>query len=339
LRRKWVLLTNNDALNSVLKVTRWCFDKTGTLTRGRPTIYKVSPLSTVSEDKCLEIVACLEKGSDHVLSTAFNDIHTALIATNFIEQVAQGVTATVDGDVYRVGKRSWVLECLPNNGQGLGLKTTSSRSEILLADANQVLAIIDIEDETRPSAAVFLSTLRDEKSREKLDYDDQAEGLSLLSGDHFSTVESLAKELAISDFKAGLMPSDKVDQIRHYQAQGDVVAMVGDGINDAPVLAAAELSIAMASGSELALNNADVVLLSGNLNSLSSLVGIAKKASMLTRQNLHWALIYNAIALPLAATGELTPWIAALGMSLSSVLVVLNALRINYTETSNSIQT
>ncbi|MBL4672095.1 MAG: heavy metal translocating P-type ATPase, partial [Arenicella sp.] len=340
LRRKGVLLTNNEALNSILNVTRWCFDITGTLTRGRPSIYKVSLLSTASERQCLEIVACLEKGADHVLSTAFNDIHTALTATDFIQQVGQGVTATVDGDVYRVGKRSWVLESLPNNAQGLDLKTTSSRSELLLADANEVLAIIQLQDETRPSASAFLSTLRSEKisakSSQKLSHDSHSMSLSLLSGDHLSSVAALAKELAITDFKAGLLPSDKVDQIRHYQAQGEVVAMVGDGINDAPVLAAAELSIAMASGSELALNNADVVLLSGNLNNLASLIAIAKKASMITKQNLLWALIYNAIALPLAATGGLTPWIAALGMSLSSVLVVLNALRINYSEISNS---
>jgi Cu2+-exporting ATPase len=334
LRRRGVLLTNNDALNSVLNVTHWCFDKTGTLTRGRPSIYKISLLSTVSESKCLEIVACLEKGSDHVLSTAFNDIQSTLTASDFIQQIGQGVTANIDGDVYRVGKRSWVLEHLPNNVQDLDLKTTSRRPEVLLADANQVLAIIQLEDETRPSAAAFLASLRTEKD----DHDSHAMSLSLLSGDHLLSVESLAKELAISDFKAGLLPSDKVDQIRHYQAQGELVAMIGDGINDAPVLAAADLSIAMASGSELALNNADIVLLSGKLDSLSSLIVVAKKASKITKQNLLWALIYNAIALPLAASGELTPWIAALGMSLSSVLVVLNALRINYSETPNSIR-
>ncbi|MFQ3247814.1 MAG: Cu2+-exporting ATPase [Arenicella sp.] len=338
LRRKGVLLTNNTALNSVLNVTRWCFDKTGTLTRGRPSIYKVSLLSTVSEDKCLEIIACLEKGSDHVLSTAFNDIYTGLTATNFSQEIGQGVSATVDGSVYRVGKRSWILEPLPQKAQGLGLNTMSTRSELLLADANEVLAIVQLEDETRPSASAFLSSLKSVKRSRNSSHDGQGASLSLLSGDHLASVESLAKELAISDFEAGLLPSDKVGQIRHHQDLGEVVAMVGDGINDAPVLAAADLSIAMASGSELALNNADVVLLSGNLNNLRSLIATAQKTSMITKQNLAWALVYNAIALPLAATGVLTPWIAALGMSLSSVLVVLNALRINYSEIPNTTQ-
>jgi len=334
LRRKGILLTGNEALNSVLKVTRWCFDKTGTLTRGRPSIYNVSLLSNISESKCLEIVACLEKGSDHVLSTAFNDIHTELTATDFVQHVGQGVCATIDGDVYRVGKRRWILDHLPENAQGLNLNIESGRPEVLLATAHEVLAVIQLQDETRSSAVEFLSTLRAKKSSQ---HSHGEKAVSLLSGDHHRSVERLATELAIADYKADLLPSDKVDQIRYYQRQGEVVAMVGDGINDAPVLAAAELSIAMASGSELALNNADVVLLNGNLNNINSLIAVAKKTAVITKQNLLWALIYNAIALPLAAIGQLTPWIAALGMSLSSVLVVLNALRIKHTAISSDI--
>jgi Cu2+-exporting ATPase len=327
LRRKGVLLTSNAALESLLKVSRWCFDKTGTLTRGRPSICSVSAIATLTEDKCLQIVACIEKGSAHVLSTAFNDIQTDLTATDFNEEVGQGITAIIDGDLYRVGKRSWILPHLPANQQHIDLQLISSHSEILLADANQVLAIIQLRDETRPSAAAFLSILGTQKISER----DQTVSVTVLSGDTVLSVKALCDELAITDFKAALLPTDKLNQIRQYQSQGELVAMLGDGINDAPVLAAADVSIAMGSGSDLALNNADVVLLNGNLENLGSLMVIAKKTAIITKQNLVWALVYNALALPLAASGLLTPWLAALGMSLSSVLVVLNALRIKNT--------
>jgi Cu2+-exporting ATPase len=333
LRRKGVLLTSNAALDSLLKVSRFCFDKTGTLTRGRPSIFNLNAIGNLSEDRCLKIVACIEKGSNHVLSSAFNDIYTDICATNFNEEVGQGITAIIDGDRYRVGKRSWVLSYLPDNGQGIEMMTTSSRSEILLADANMVLAIIQLQDEIRPSAGVFLSTLRAHKPS----HSEPTVTITVLSGDNSLSVKALCDELAIVDFKAGMLPTDKLKQIREYQSRGELVAMLGDGINDAPVLAAADVSIAMASGSELALNNADVVLLNGNLENLGSLIVTAKKAATITKQNLVWALIYNAIALPLAASGLLTPWLAALGMSLSSVIVVLNALRIRNTRLTSSL--
>ena len=337
LRRVGVLLTSNAALDSIAAVTRWCFDKTGTLTRGRPSIETVTLLSSVSQDKCLQIIACIESRSEHVLSSAFSDIQTELRATDFNENIGQGVTALVDGELYLVGKLSWILALLPDALALSELKNDSSGAEVVLANASDVLAIIQLQDELRPSARALLSMLNagdlnihNHSSRPT------GVNVTLLSGDHQSSVEALSDQLGISDYTAGLLPADKLERIRRYQAQGEVVAMVGDGINDAPVLAAADVSIAIASGSELALNNADVVLLNGNLENLASLVVVARKAATITRQNLAWALAYNAIALPLAASGFLTPWIAALGMSVSSVFVVLNALRIRNTTLANA---
>ncbi|MFT5655795.1 MAG: Cu2+-exporting ATPase, partial [Arenicella sp.] len=318
LKRVGVLLTNNAALDSLLKVNRWCFDKTGTLTRGRPSIHKVTPLSTLCEDACLQIVACIEQESGHVLSTAFENIQTDLSAENFEETVGQGVSATVNGVLYRVGKRGWVLSQMSDLPHDLDEIIKPNKAEVILANGDEVLAIIQLHDELRSSARQFLSTLISSTNAEVM----------VLSGDHHASVEALCDELGVTSYAAGLLPSEKLDVIKRYQNQGDVIAMVGDGINDAPVLAAADVSIALASGSELALNNADVVLLNGNLAYLDSLTKVAQKASIITKQNLTWALTYNALALPLAAFGLLTPWIAALGMSLSSVLVVLNALRI-----------
>ena len=311
LRRKGVLLTNNKVLSTLTKITYWCFDKTGTLTQGRSTIRKVNCKSTLSEIECLQIIASLEQSSEHVLARAFKHIKTDYYATQIAEKIGYGIEGLINGVRYRVGKRSWVA-----NKQVL-FDAVHSNSEMVLTSENELLATIELRDEVRASSQKFLSNLKS-----------TGFNVEVLSGDNLASVQTVCNELGIEKFSANLAPSEKLQRIEYLQSQGQKVIMVGDGVNDAPVLAAADVSIAMASGSELALNNADVVLLNGNLSNLTSLIEVSNNASKVTKQNLRWALIYNMVALPLAATGLLTPWIAALGMSLSSLLVVLNALRV-----------
>jgi Cu2+-exporting ATPase len=152
--------------------------------------------------------------------------------------------------------------------------------------------------------------------------------VELLSGDRPEAVAHVAAGLAIADAVGGMSPQDKLDRLRDLQGQGKVVAMVGDGVNDAPVLAAAQVSLAMGSGTQLAHATADMVLLSGRLEHLVQGVDMARKTLTIMRENFAWAIGYNLIALPLAAGGWLTPWMSALGMSFSSLLVVVNALRL-----------
>jgi Cu2+-exporting ATPase len=188
---------------------------------------------------------------------------------------------------------------------------------VILGDANGLLAHFQFADHLRDKAA---ETVRQLKSL----------GLEveLLSGDQDSAVATVAGELAIEHFQARCRPEDKLARMRELQAQGAVVAMIGDGVNDAPVLAGAQVSLAMGGGTQLAHASADMVLLSEQLPHLAAAVREARRTLSIIRQNLGWALVYNVIALPLAAAGWVAPWMAAIGMSSSSLVVVLNALRL-----------
>jgi len=150
----------------------------------------------------------------------------------------------------------------------------------------------------------------------------------LLSGDHAATVGATAVKLGIATWRAAMAPQDKVDYVKKLQEQGAIVAMIGDGVNDAPVLAQAQVSVAMMSGAALAQGAAAMVLLSGRLSDVAAMVRYARRTRLIVRQNLAWAVRYNLVAIPLAMTGYITPWMAAIGMSTSSLLVVLNALRL-----------
>jgi len=225
-----------------------------------------------------------------------------------------GMQADIDGQRWRIGRPSWV--------DGAGGSTTLPAPEVVgtrvaLANADGIQAWFVLGDRLRDGAAQTVAGL-------------QRLGLQveLLSGDQPPVVAAVAADLGIESFLASQRPQDKLQRLQQLQAQGARVLMVGDGVNDAPVLAAASVSLAMGSGTQVAHASADMVLLSGQLPHL--LVGVeqARRALAIVRQNLLWALLYNVVALPLAAMGLIAPWMAALGMSFSSLLVVLNALRL-----------
>lgn len=188
---------------------------------------------------------------------------------------------------------------------------------VVLGDEREPLAWLQLADTLRPQAAESVAALR-------------VLGLEVLlfSGDQPRVVEHIARELGIAQAAGGLLPAQKLERIQVLQRQGAVVAMVGDGVNDAPVLAAAQVSLAMGSGTAVAQTTADMILLSENLNIVPQGVTVARRTLGIIRENLAWAVAYNLVALPLAAAGWILPWMAALGMSLSSLLVVANALRL-----------
>ena len=301
-----LLVTNGNAIESLARAKRVLFDKTGTITSGDPVISRIEVLDAQYDEKyCLRVAAALETVSTHPIAGAFRVEHNDLTATDQQVSIGSGVSGSVAGHKWRLGRASWV-----------GAETTAPG--IYLARGGGPVARFELSDAIREGAGETIARLR-QMGLES----------SLVSGDAPPAVERVAQELGISDMHANCQPEDKLAIIRAAQSAGDAVVMVGDGINDAPVLAGADASIALAHGAELAQTNADVILLGDTLRPVTTAVEISRATLRIVRQNLAWAIVYNATALPLAALGYVPPWAAAIGMSASSLIVVLNALRIN----------
>lgn len=318
LARSGLLVTRGHALETLASADIVVFDKTGTLTRGEPMLS--AQLSWRLDDSAaLQLAASLEAASEHPLARAIADAHhgALLPASDFSNHPGGGVSACIDGQRYWLGAPQFVSQhcqqALPADLE----PWSGGATVIVLANAQQALAAFALADQLRPDAAVTVAAL-------------QAAGLEphLLSGDQPRLVADVAGELGIAHYQGGALPADKLAYIKVLQAQGKRVVMVGDGVNDAPVLAGADVSVAIGGGAEVAQAAADMVLLSGQLRSLASGVLHARRCRRVIRQNLLWALFYNLLAIPVAVAGLVTPWLASLGMALSSLLVVGNALRL-----------
>ena len=320
LTEQGVLTTRGHALETLAKITHIIFDKTGTLTYGRLKVIKTQVLSDdLSKKECNAIASGLEASSEHPIAEAIKQLSSK--PQSFVQLSAEsgrGVEGKLDNKTYRIGTQSYVAELAGENSLNHDKSgTVSLETTVYLGTKNQWLATFYLQDEIRKEA---------KQTIEKL----QAMGIkvSLLSGDNPQAVKSVSSVLGIENAIAERLPADKLAQVQQYQSQGDVVAMIGDGVNDAPVLAAADVSIAMGSGSQLAQASADMILLSENLVQLPSSIQLSKRMQNIIHQNFGWAIVYNIVAIPLAAMGWVTPWMAAIGMSMSSLLVVLNALRL-----------
>ncbi len=321
LTRLGVLTTRGHALETLARTTHIIFDKTGTLTFGRPQVAAVEPVSGPEARRCLALAAALERGSEHPVGRALAEAAGSNIpaATDVRNTPGSGIEGWIDGRRYRVGRPEFVAACSDSAVAGRDDLDTAS-TWVALGDESGLLAWFQLTDALRPGAAAAVAAL-------------QARGLTveLLSGDRPDAVAHVARQVGIAAATGGMSPQDKLERLRALQRQGAVVAMVGDGVNDAPVLAAAQVSLAMGSGTQLAHATADMILLSEQLEHLVGGVDMAQRTLMIMRENFAWAIGYNLIALPLAAGGWLTPWMSALGMSFSSLLVVLNALRLRQT--------
>jgi Cu2+-exporting ATPase len=311
LARRGLLVTHADSLETLARATDVVFDKTGTLTLGRPQLERVAVLDGASTpERCLALAAALERASEHPLAHAFDGIEAAPAAEARVT-AGGGVAGTIDGRRYRIGTAAFVgaLAGPAPSGQ---LDTA-----VFLGTEGAWLGAFTFGDAPRPQAAATVAALR-------------ALGLEahVASGDHADAVESTARHLGIGDWRARLLPEQKLAWVRELRESGRRVLAVGDGINDAPTLRAADVSVAMGTGSSLAQASADLVALHGDLATLPEAVRTARRATAIVRQNLAWSTAYNLVALPLAAFGLIPPWLAAAGMSASSLLVVLNALRL-----------
>ena len=315
LTRTGVLTTRGHALETLSQVSHFVFDKTGTLTSGRLSLESVELHAALSQQQCLDIAAALEQGSEHPVAKVIiqHGAEHVPVAENIRATPGHGIEACIAGRTYRLGNAGFVSrQQQARAGNKLGV------SEVWLADEDGLLCLFSLRDEPREDAAQAVQAL-------------QQLGIEiwLLSGDNEAAVSEVAKRLGIEHYHAGMKPADKLEAIHRLQAEGAIVAMTGDGVNDAPVLAGAQVSIAMGSGTQLAQASADMVLLSEQLGHLPEAVRVARKTRQIIRQNLAWSIVYNLVALPLASMGYVAPWMAAIGMSASSLVVVLNALRLN----------
>jgi Cu2+-exporting ATPase len=312
LTRLGLLTTRGHALEALARATDMVFDKTGTLTEGRLSVRRVVPRAGRQATEVSAIAAALEVGAEHPVARALRaGVAVGLVASDIRNTPGQGIVGTIAGRVYHLGAPRFVaVSDTPPD-------TEAGESWVALADADGLLAWFALADTPRVDAAQSIALLQRLGLR-----------MHLLSGDTQGAVQATAQKLGIADWRAGAVPEDKLAYVKALQQQGRIVAMVGDGINDAPVLAAAQVSIAMGEGTDVAQAAADMVMLGGHLTALADGVALARKTRRVIGQNLVWALAYNLVAIPAAALGLVTPWMAGIGMSASSLLVVLNALRL-----------
>jgi Cu2+-exporting ATPase len=317
--RAGVLITRGSALETLAQATHFVFDKTGTLTTGRMSLTGVTLLSADTREQCLGYAAALESWSEHpagrALAGAAHGVHP--VATAVQTYAGDGVEGSVNGRVLRIGRPQFVAVL---HGQPLPREidyAPDAVSVVALGDSRGWIALFMLDDIVRHDAPALIRALKDAGVQ-----------VALLSGDRPQRAAHTAAELGITQCRGGATPADKLAYVRELQSRGAIVAMVGDGVNDAPVLAQAQVSIAPGGGTPLAQVSADIILMGDRLEALSSTVHASRQALRVIRQNLAWAVAYNVIALPLAIAGMVTPLIAAIGMSTSSLVVVVNALRL-----------
>jgi Cu2+-exporting ATPase len=316
LARTGLIVTRARALETLARADRVVFDKTGTLTFGQPVLTGLRLLrADASRERCLAIAAALERHSGHPVARAFAKEPPALGVSEVSSSAGLGLEGCVGNQLYRVGRADFVLELCA--AAAVAPESAEGRSSVFLGDTAGLLAEFVLCDALRADARVAVRQLRN-LGLEPL----------IASGDRAAVVAAISQQLDEPRSLGNLRAADKLTYVRSLQAQGHVVAMVGDGVNDAPVLAGADVSVAIGSGTDLAKVSADIVMLGEALAPLPAGIETARRCMRIIRQNIIWAVVYNAAAVPLAASGWLQPWMAAIGMSASSLLVTLNAMRL-----------
>jgi Cu+-exporting ATPase len=330
-----ILIRNSDALQSASHLTHLVVDKTGTLTQGRPSLTDIHVAGQVSEDDAIHYAASLEIGSAHPLAEAILFAarargQTTTAVTDFLHVDGRGVQGTIDGRLLRLGNRFFVqengLQIPPGLADTAAAEAARGASPVWLASDEQVLALLVLRDPVRADTPAAIRRLQKQHVE-----------VVLCTGDNRQTAHAVAEELGIRTVHADVLPQDKLEIVRQLQHQGYRVGMAGDGINDAPALAQADTGFAIGSGTDVAVENADITLASDSLASVSTAISISSATLRNIKQNLFGAFIYNVIGIPLAAgllfpyTGWLLqPMFASAAMALSSVTVVTNANRLRF---------
>ena len=322
LARMGVLVTRGHAIETLARADHFVFDKTGTLTVGRMQMQEVIPLGTLDADRLGVLAAAIEQGSAHPVAAGLRAAVGAVVlpeVSGLSAETGQGMHGVVDGEALWIGRPEWVgREAGVVPPAEVAAFNAGGGTVIGLAGRAGWLGLFRLADSLRADAPLITGRLARDGA-----------ALSLLSGDAQPVVDGVAAAIGIEDARGGLGPQDKQQAIVAMQADGKaVVAMIGDGVNDAPVLAQAHVSVAMGGGTDLARNQADIVLLNERFASLVDGIALARRTLRIIRQNLWWSFAYNITSVPLAMAGLVTPWMAGIGMAASSLLVVVNAMRL-----------
>lgn len=329
-----ILIKNGEILQAAGKVSAVVLDKTGTITEGRPALQDIISLSeNMDSEAALRIAASLESNSEHPLARAITESAEELKitlskTTNFSAVPGKGISAEINNEQYLIGTELFIAS--------MGIDVTGLCSEkaglegegktvVILADSNKVLAMFAIADRIKSNSREAVEQL------EKLGV-----AVFMITGDNQRTAEAIAKQAGIKHVLAGVLPEGKAAEVQKLKAAGNTVAMAGDGINDAPALALADIGIAMAEGSDIAMESADITLMRGDLRDIAGAILLSRKTMSKIKQNLFWAFFYNSVGIPFAALGLLNPIIAGAAMAFSSVSVVSNSLSLKKFRIRNS---
>ena len=316
-----ILIRNAEALERAGAMTTLLLDKTGTLTEGKPGVTRIAPAPGVTETDVLRVAAALERGSEHPIARAVREraaaagIETALPG-EFRAVSGKGVAGVVDGVPARLGTAEFVAEIgVPVDAAQLASFRHAGETVVVVAAAGRLLGFVLVADRLRATSREAIARLR-------------ALGIEIvmISGDHEATARAVAAQAGIDSFRAGVLPAEKAAEVAARRRAGEVVGMAGDGINDAPALAAADVSFTLAGGTGVAIDTADVTLMRDDLRALADAVELSRRTVAKVRQNLFFAFVYNVLGIPLAALGMLSPVIAGAAMAFSSVSVVSNSL-------------
>ncbi len=321
-----VLIRKGEAIQLMKDVDTIVLDKTGTITEGKPGVTDIIDLNESGESEIVRIGAAAESGSEHPLGEAIvryarEEEMKWKDASEFEAVTGRGVKATVDGNPVLVGSKKLMIQegVIVSDTVEEKLKTLEEQAKtaMLVAKDYKVLGIIAVADKIKEDSKQAISQLREF-------------GLHpvMLTGDNERTARAIAAEVGIDEVIAGVMPDQKSDEIKRLQEQGKVVAMVGDGINDAPALTQAQVGIAIGTGTDVAIESGDIVLVQGDLSAVVKAVRLSRATFSKIKQNLFWAFFYNVVMIPLAILGMLHPLLAEAAMAFSSVNVVGNSRRL-----------
>lgn len=326
-----ILIKGGEHLENMGGLTTIVLDKTGTVTNGQPVVTDLfSPNKT--EDELLQMIASAEQGSEHPIARGFvraaeeRGLNLSEVES-FKALPGYGLEAVIDKQIIHIGNRKLMLkqgyELSDDVGASFAAWEEEGKTVVLVGQGEDIIGVAAVADTVKSSSAKAIARLQDLGLR-----------IIMMTGDNKRTAQAIAAQVGIDHVLAEVLPQDKAQEIQALQERGEVVGMVGDGINDAPALAIADVGIAIGTGTDIAMEAADITLMSGNLHGVAGAVNLSKQTMRNIRQNLFWALFYNSIGIPIAAAGLLAPWIAGAAMAFSSVSIVLNALRLKRTKIS-----